>query len=109
MSPRKNPAAGRSTEAAAAAPPTGPDGQPLTFEKALDRLEAIVGELEDGALSLEDSIARFEEGVALSRFLEGELGRAEKRVQELVEASGGGTRPWAGDDGDDDEPGDDPR
>ena len=38
----------------------------------------------------------------LSRFLEGELGRAEKRVQELIESGGAvTTRPWAGDEGDD--------
>jgi exodeoxyribonuclease VII small subunit len=105
MSPRKKPdPAPEST----ANPPLGPDGKPLSFEKALDRLESIVEELEDGKLTLEDSIARFEEGVSLSRFLEGELGRAERRVQELVETAGGpATRPWAGDAGDADEPGDD--
>lgn len=84
------------TESAA---PLGPDGKPYTFEKALARLEAIVDELEDGKLALEASIARFEEGVTLTRFLEGELARAQKRVEELVESSGGpATRPWAGDD-----------
>lgn len=93
MSPRRKPAA----EAPAA--PLGPDGRPLAFEQALERLETIVGELEDGKLTLEESIARFEEGVVLSKFLEAELGRAEKRVEELVESSGGpATRPWAGDD-----------
>ena len=105
MSPRKKP--DRVPDAASAAePPSGPDGKPLSFEQALDRLETIVEELEDGKLTLEQSIARFEEGVVLSRFLEGELGRAEKRVQELVETSAGpATRPWAGDD--EDEAGDD--
>ncbi len=102
MTPRKKPSADRVADAGApaVAPPLGPDGKPLSFEKALARLEAIVGQLEDGKLTLEDSIARFEEGVAISRFLEGELGRAEKRVQELVESGGAvTTRPWDGDDG----------
>jgi exodeoxyribonuclease VII small subunit len=94
-------------ETPAAAAPVGPDGKPYTFEKALARLEQIVDELEDGKLALEASIARFEEGVTLTRFLEGELGRAQKRVEELVESAGGPTtRPWTGDD-EDAEPDDD--
>jgi len=96
MSPRKKPA---DRVADRAEPPLGPDGKPLTFEQALARLEKIVEQLEDGKLALEDSIARFEEGVALSRFLEGELGRAEKKVQELIESGGvATTRAWDGDD-----------
>jgi len=102
MSPRKRDASAPGDPAAvpAAAPPlVGPDGRPLTFEQALERLETIVEQLEDGKLPLEQSIERFEEGVVLSRFLEGELGRAEKRVQELVDRAGApGTRPWAEDD-----------
>jgi exodeoxyribonuclease VII small subunit len=89
-----------------AAAPLGADGKPYTFEKALARLEAIVDELEDGKLALEASIARFEEGVTLTRFLETELARAQKRVEELVESAGGpATREWEGDEdaGDDDD------
>ena len=86
------------------ATPLDAQGKPYTFEKALARLEAIVDELEDGKLALEASITRFEEGVTLTRFLESELGRAQKRVEELVESAGGpSTRPWAGDDGDADD------
>ena len=108
MTPRRKPAADRVAEGAAAGPPLGPDGKPLSFEKALARLEAIVESLEDGKLTLEDSIARFEEGVVISRFLEGELGRAEKRVQELIESGGAvTTRPWDGDEGDTDDADDD--
>ena len=90
MAKKNEPAPGAPVDAA---------GKPYTFEKALARLEAIVDELEDGKLALEASIARFEEGVTLTRFLEGELGRAQKRVEELVESAGGAaTRPWTGDD-----------
>ncbi|MGH7724442.1 MAG: exodeoxyribonuclease VII small subunit [Candidatus Eiseniibacteriota bacterium] len=99
----KKPAAGeRVREGAAPGEPLlGPDGKPYTFEKALDRLEEIVDRLEDGSLALEESLARFEEGVKLTRFLEGELTRAQKRVEELVEDAGGGvtTRRWTADTG----------
>jgi exodeoxyribonuclease VII small subunit len=96
--PRKP--AGEGAVRDAAATPVGPDGKPYTFEKALARLEEIVDELEDGKLALEASIARFEEGVELTRFLEAELTRAQKRVEELVETAGGATtRPWAEDAG----------
>ena len=81
--------------------PVDANGKPYTFEKALARLEAIVDELEDGKLALEASITRFEEGVTLTRFLETELARAQKRVEELVESAGvPTTRPWTGDDDD---------
>jgi exodeoxyribonuclease VII small subunit len=103
--PRKSGGEGAVRDVAAA--PLGPDDKPYTFEKALARLEEIVDELEDGKLALEASIARFEEGVALTRFLEAELTRAQQRVEELVETAGGaGTRPWAEDSVADD-PGDD--
>jgi exodeoxyribonuclease VII small subunit len=79
--------------------PVDANGKPYTFEKAPNRLEAIVDELEEGKLALEASIARFEEGVTLTKFLESELGRAQKRVEELVESAGSPTtRAWAGDD-----------
>lgn len=85
------------------AAPLDASGKPYTFEKALNRLEAIVDELEEGKLALEASITRFEEGVTLTRFLEGELARAQKRVEELVESAGGpSTKTWAGD-GDEEE------
>ena len=95
MAKKNEPAPGAPVDAA---------GKPYTFEKALARLEAIVDELEDGKLALESSIARFEEGVTLTRFLESELGRAQKRVEELVESAGGAaTRPWTGDEPEEDD------
>ena len=95
MAKKNEPAPGAPVDAA---------GKPYTFEKALARLEAIVDELEDGKLALEASIARFEEGVTLTRFLESELGRAQKRVEELVESAGGAaTRPWTGDEPEEDD------
>ncbi len=59
------------------------------FEQALARLEVIVEELEGGTLSLEESIARYEEGVTLSRTLTQTLDAAEKRIEKLVEGAAG--------------------
>ena len=53
----------------------------LTFEKALARLQDIVAALEDPDKGLEDSLALFEEGVALSRFCRGRIDEIEKRVE----------------------------
>ena len=58
------------------------------FEQSLERLETIVEELEGGALSLEESLARYEEGVGLSRRLTQTLDQAEKRIERLVEEQG---------------------
>ena len=56
----------------------------LTFEQALAELDRIVRELEDGKVGLEESLARYEQGVALLKKCYGQLRRAELRIQELV-------------------------
>ena len=73
----------------------GTEGEGPSFEQALERLETIVEELEGGSLTLEQSIARYEEGVKLSRRLTQTLDRAEKRIERLTEGGGGepGTEP----------------
>lgn len=65
------------------------DAAAMNFEESMKRLETIVEELEGGELSLEDSIARYEEGVKLSRRLTQTLDEAEKRIERLVERDGG--------------------
>ncbi len=55
-----------------------------TFEQAMSRLDEIVGKLEDGSLSLDQSLKLFEEGMELSRFCETKLEDANGRVQRLV-------------------------
>ena len=59
------------------------------FEEALQKLESIVKRLEDGNLSLEESLKSFEEGVRLSRFCGSKLDEAEKRVEILLKESNG--------------------
>ena len=63
-------------------------GNPPPFEASLARLEAIVEELESGELDLEASLARFEEGVALSRRCAGQLAEARQRIDVLVRENG---------------------
>ncbi len=60
-----------------------------TFEKALNKLEQIVQDLEKGELSLEKSLARFEEGVTLSKFCSTKLDETEKKVMLLMETEEG--------------------
>ena len=57
---------------------------PPTFEQALADLERIVHELEDGKIGLEDSLARYEQGVVLLKQCYGQLRKAEQRIQELL-------------------------
>jgi exodeoxyribonuclease VII small subunit len=55
-----------------------------SFEKALADLEKIVAKMEEGGLSLNESLALFEKGVKLARFLRGELDKAEKKIEILL-------------------------
>lgn len=57
----------------------------LTFEEALARLEQIITRLEEGSLTLEDSVALFEQGQRLAAFCQDTLDSAELRVRELTE------------------------
>lgn len=56
----------------------------LTFEQALQRLEALVETLEDDTAGLEDALRAYEEGVLLARYCLERLDTAELRVQELA-------------------------
>src|SRR5262245_11244507 len=64
-------------------------GAPLRFEEALDRLEALVKELETGNLPLEETIGRFEEGQKLLRLCNDLLAKAELKVKEVLRQADG--------------------
>ena len=64
----------------------------VQFEESMERLEEIVGELEKGDLTLDESIKKFEEGVKLGKTCRGLLGKAEKRIKVLVEKEDGELR-----------------
>ncbi len=58
--------------------------QPLDFEKALNELETLVETMEQGDMSLEDSLKQFERGVELTRQCQTALKEAEQKVQILI-------------------------
>lgn len=59
-----------------------------TFESALSRLEQITEELEDGELSLDKSLKKFDEGIQLARFCSEQLEEARAKVELLLEKDG---------------------
>lgn len=60
-----------------------------TFEKSLSALEKIVRQLEEGDLSLEESLKLFEDGVKLSRECQERLNQAERRIEVLLKDEAG--------------------
>jgi exodeoxyribonuclease VII small subunit len=60
-----------------------------TFEKNLERLDAIVQQLEDTELPLEKALLLYEEGMKLSEVCHQQLQEAEGRVQILMKTAGG--------------------
>ncbi|MEA1960243.1 MAG: exodeoxyribonuclease VII small subunit [Bacillota bacterium] len=63
--------------------------EPMNFDASLAKLEEIVAELESGQLSLEESLAMFEQGVALSVFCQKELKKTESKVSKLIQKING--------------------
>jgi len=59
------------------------------FEKAMERLEQIIDDLESGKLGLDESIKVFEEGVGLSKKCHKKLTEAETKVKQLIKNEDG--------------------
>lgn len=57
---------------------------PKHFDEQLDHLRSVVEKMEQGGLSLDESLKLFEEGIGLSRRLFETLHRAEGKVEELL-------------------------
>jgi exodeoxyribonuclease VII small subunit len=61
----------------------------LSFEEAINELEKIARELEEGTLDLDDSIASFERGTELKKLCQDKLEEAERKIEILQKAEGG--------------------
>lgn len=68
----------------------------MNFETALERLQLSVKQLESGELSLEQSLAQFEEGVKLTRICQEYLQSAEQRVEVLMKSQSNSNSASAG-------------
>ncbi len=58
-----------------------PQNAELSFEKAMERLEAIVEEMESGKMPLEELLVRYEEGMNLLKVCQERLARAEQKIE----------------------------
>ncbi len=65
------------------------ENKELAFEVAFKKLETIVGNLENGDLSLEDALKQYEEGVRMADLCSKRLGEAEKKVEVLMKTNAG--------------------
>lgn len=59
------------------------------FEKDLEKLENIVESLEEGGLSLDASLKKFEDGIQLAKRCEKALSSAEKKIEKLTRSATG--------------------
>ncbi len=64
--------------------------EPMTFEQAMNCLEAIVRKLEAGELPLDETVRLYEEGQRLRQYCEQYLADAEQRITTIRQASDGG-------------------
>ena len=72
-----------------AGPINPPKGDPLPFEEALKKLEAIVEAMESEELPLDTLLAKYEEGTRLAKVCQDKLGEAELKIQKLEKTSAG--------------------
>ena len=64
------------------------DEKNLSFEDQMQKLEEIVKQLENGNLSLQESIDRFKEGVELSKEMVQTLSEAQKSIASIIDENG---------------------
>jgi exodeoxyribonuclease VII small subunit len=65
------------------------DGGKLTFEQAIKELTGIVGKIEQGEITLGDSLQQYEKGMALIKHCRKILQEAEKRIEKIAQEGKG--------------------
>jgi exodeoxyribonuclease VII small subunit len=69
-----------------------PDPDKMTYEQAIEELEAIIGRIEQGKIGLAESLTEYERGAALLKRCRGILEAAEQQIEKLtVEQTGEST------------------
>ena len=61
----------------------------ISFEKALEKLEKTVEELESGDFPLDASLKKYEEGVKMARFCQHKLDKAKAKIETLMKKDDG--------------------
>jgi exodeoxyribonuclease VII small subunit len=64
------------------------DSGKLTFEQAIKELTGIVGKIEQGEITLQDSIQQYERGMTLIKHCRKILQEAEKKIEKIAEEQG---------------------
>ena len=65
--------------------------QALTFEEAMEKLEEIVSEMEQGGIPLEQMMSRFEDGAKLAKYCQEKLAGLKKKMEILTRRPDGST------------------
>lgn len=65
-----------------------PKKKSIDFEQSLNTLEGLVNRMEQGDMTLEESLQAFEAGIALTRECQSRLSAAEQQVSKLIEQQG---------------------
>lgn len=65
-----------------------PKKKSIDFEQSLNTLEGLVNRMEQGDMTLEESLQAFEAGIALTRECQSRLAAAEQQVSKLIEQQG---------------------
>lgn len=73
------------TDGSDEAPAEPEGGEEMPFEEAIEELETIVEELEEGDIALEEAMERFERGLGLVEACRSKLDQAELKVEQLLE------------------------
>ncbi|OIJ16879.1 exodeoxyribonuclease VII small subunit [Anaerobacillus alkalidiazotrophicus] len=60
----------------------------ISFEEAMEKLEEVVGKLEQGDVPLEEAISMFQEGMTLSKFCHDKLKNVEKSMDRILREDG---------------------